>query len=798
MGAVGQRVRMQNGEALVTGRATFTADVRIPAVTHMAVLRSPHAHARLVSVDCVPARTRPGVLAAVSGAELARDVGPLPPHFSAVPLGGKGGDVRCLAVEKVRYVGEPVAVVVAETEADAVAALDSIVVEYEPLPAVVNAGDALATGASLLYDEWGDNVMLDAVVAEGTYEPAAAVADHRLSGRVEVPRSVPGPMETRSYVADWDARGDRLTWHGSTQSPHQLRWVLATLLGVSEPKVRVVSTTVGGSFGLKLHTHGEEILVAHLSRLVGRPVRWIEKREECMLLGGREQSHEFDAAYDDDGTIRAVRVRTVIDHGALSAGAGWGMAFVGALTFPNGYAVDHCEVRYKIAVTNKAPWSPVRGYGKEQAHLVMESLVDAVADRTGLDPLAVRRKNFIPADAFPYKTSAGFEIDSGNYAGLADLVAERFGYQEARAEQARRRSAGVAVGIGIGFELNPEASSSPGILVGGPYDSATIRISPTGEVSVRTGVTSPGTGNETGIAQIVSDRLGIPIDLIDVRGGDTDIDPYGFGNMASRSIVMGGGAAALAADELALKLRTVAARMLKAEPEEIRLADGQATVADASGRSLPIPDVAYAVYTLSRVLGLGLEPSLEVTKTYGPSNLRHVPNEDGKLQTLAVFSNALHMSLVEVDLETGQVALLRHVVADDCGTVINPMFVEGQVQGSTVAGLGAALGEQVPYDADGRPVADSFKTYLLRRANDLPTIEVLHQSTPSPVSALGTKGVGETGVGGAAAAVLNAVNDALRPHGASLHKLPLTPPSVLAAVREADVERRQAVSRTGT
>lgn len=787
--AVGERIRRQDGDRFVTGGVVFSGDVQLAGMTHMAVLRSPLAHARISSADCEPARSRPGVLAALSGVELALDVEPLPPHFNPEPMGGRASDVRCLALEKVCYVGQPVAAVVAETEADARAALASIVVDYDELAPVLSPAAGLAPNAPRVYDDWPDNVMLDAGLGAGTFELGAAGADHRLEGELEVPRSVSAPMETRTYVADWDARREHLTWYGCTQAPHQLRWVLAQALEQAENDIRVISTTVGGSFGLKVHTHGEEVLVAYLSRLLDRPVRWAETREECMRIGGREQTHEFEAAYDDDGTIHAVRVHSMIDGGNFSAGPGWGMAFVSGMTFPNGYAIPSCEVRYTIVATNKAPWSGVRGFGKDQAQIVMETLVDAVAERTGLDPAAVRRKNFIPADSFPYRASAGYEVDSGNYHSLLDLVSKRFGYEEARETQARRRREGATVGIGIGFEMNPEGSANPGMLIGGPRDSVTIRISPGGEVSVLTGVTSPGNGNETGIAQIVSDRLGIAVELIKVQGGDTDRAPYGFGNMASRSTVYGGGAAALAADDLAEKLRVVAARMMEAAPDEVELAAGQATVVGDRGRSLPISEVVYSIYTLPLVLALGLEPSLEATRSYAASGLRHVPDEHGTLQIFPVFSSALHMSMVEIDPETGQVSLLRHVVADDCGTVINPMFVEGQVQGSVAAGLGAALTEQVPYSADGAPIAATFKTYLLPRANDLPEIEVLHQSTPSPNSILGTKGVGETGVGGSEAAVLNAVNDALRPHGARVKRLPLTPPNVLASIRAASAAR---------
>lgn len=781
---VGSSQRKHDGDAYVRGRVTYTADVALTGTVHLAIVRSPLPHAVITGVDSTEALAAPGVLAVMTGKEAAGLSDPIPHNLDPAGLGGHHGDVRCLAHGKVVYVGQPVVAVVAETVADARAAAGLVQVSYQPLPAVLDVDAALGEGAALLYEEWGTNVMIAGTVGDGDFDEAAAGAAGILTGEIRLQRSTSAPMETRAYVADWDERAQQLTWHGTTQNPHPQRWVLATALRLAEGQIHVIAPPAGGAFGLKMHGHPEEVLVALLARRLRRPVKWVESRSECMLASGKEQVHRFRVAYGDDGGVLALHSGMVADHGAVGAGPGWGMAFVGSLAFPSGYGVPMCRVDYKVAVTNKAPWWGARPFGKDATALVMERIMDLVAEATGVDPLAVRRRNWVQPDEFPHTTPTGLVVDSGDFPGLLAKVLERLDYDALRREQTELRRQGRYLGIGVGFELLPEGADIPGALVGG-FDQSTVRVDPSGHVTVLTGVTSPGGGNDTSIAQIVADRLGVVLEHVSVVQGDTASCPYGFGNLSSRGLLAGGGAAALAADDVAAKLRTVAAAMLHADPEQIVLDHGMASVSDEPGKAVPIHAVAHGSYSLGYILALGIEPMLESTRTYKPPNIRHLPDAGGHITPFASYSSALHVSVVEVDAETGMVDVRRHVAIHDCGTMVNPRFVEGQFQGGIVMGLGAALSEELVLDDGGELVSESFKTYLLPRAEDVPPLELGHQVTPSPFTPMGIKGAGESGFAGTVAAVANAVNDALRPLGARVDAMPLTAPRILSAVRAA-------------
>lgn len=781
---VGASQRRHEGDLTVTGRAVYTADLLPPGTAHVAIVRSPHAHATIRGVETARAAAAAGVLAVLTGEEAAELAAPIPHNLDPAGLGGNHADIRCLAVGKVVYVGQPVAAVVAETTADARAGAELVDVSYAPLPAVLDAESALLDGAPLVYEEWPSNVMIAGATADGDFEAAAAAAAGVVCGELRLQRSTSAPMETRAYLARWDERARRLTWHGTTQNPHPMRWVLATALGLAERQVHVIAPKAGGAFGAKMHGHPEEVLVAVLARRLRRPVKWVESREESLLAAGKEQVQRFRAAHDADGRVRALHVDMTADHGAAAAGPGWGMAFVAALTFPTGYDVAVCRVEYRVVVTNKSPWWGARPFGKEAPALVMERVMDLVAQATGLDPLEVRRRNWVSAARFPHTSPTGIVLDSGDYHGLVARMLERVDYLGLRAEQARLRDEGRLTGIGVGFEMLPEGADIPGALVGG-FDTATVRMDPSGEVTVLTGVTNPGSGSDTAIAQIVADRLGVRVERVTVVQGDSAACPYGFGNLSSRSVVAGGGAAALAAGDVAAKLRAVAAAMLHAEPEQIVLGGGLAMRADEAGAAVPLADVAHGAYSLGYVLALSIDPTLEATRTYKPPNIRHLPDEAGRISPFASYSSCLHLSVVEVDAETGEVQPRRHVAIHDCGTMINPRLVEGQVRGGIAMGLGAALGEELVHDGDGAPLSDGFKTYLLPRAVDVPGLELGHQETPSPFTALGAKGAGESGYAGAYAAVVNAVNDAVAPLGARLDATPLSPPRVLAALRAA-------------
>lgn len=783
-GPVGRRIRKHDGDEFLTGRAQYTGDLTLPGMLHAAILRSPHPHARIASIDAQTARAHPEVHLVLTGEETVPLVDEVPHGLDAAGLGGHHAESRVLAVGKVMFAGEPVAAVVADTAAGAMEGASQINVVYELLPHVLDADEALREGAPLLNEDWGTNLIIGGEFGIDDFDEVATTADHVIQGEVASHRGNAAPMEPRACLADWDERRRRLTLYATVQSPHTERATLTAALQIPERDIQVISPRIGGSFGLKMSGNREHILMSVLTRLVKRPVRWFEDRASALLPGTSDSVMRYRAAFDDDGRLRALEVHIVNNHGAGNNGHGWGMALVGAMTVGTGYALDHCRVTYEVVATNKAPWQGTKPFGKNTATLVVERVLDLIAEATGLDPTEVRRRNFIKPDAFPHTHTSGLELDSGNYEGALDLTLKRLGYAEARAEQTRALEQGRHIGIGIGFELMPENADVPGALVAA-FDTSTVRMGPTGEVTVLTGVTSPGTGSDTGIIQLVAQELGVPMSQISVVQGDTDTCPFGYGNFSSRSIVTGGSSAVLAARDIAAKLRVVAAAMLHRTPEEIRLVDGTATVDDTPDAALPIAAVADAVYSLAYILALDIEPNLESTRTFRPKNIRQTPDELGRFNTYSTYPFAVHASVVELDPETGMLRLVRHVVTHDCGTVINPLMVDGQLVGGTVMGLSAGLGEEFVYGGDGLPLSTGFKSYLLARAADLPRIELEHQVTPSPVTISGAKGVGEAGFSGSQSALLSAVNDALRPLGARIERTPVSPPNVLAAIMRA-------------
>ena len=781
---VGDRQRKHNGDSFLTGQVMYTADLTLPKMAYVAILRSPHPHARILKVDTRAAEKLPGVVGALTGAEAAEISDPIPFLLDPAGLGGKNAPVRCLALDEVVYAGQPVAAIVADTPADAAAGVRTIKVDYEVLPAVLDIDSALAADAPVVYPEWGDNVMLAGEFGPDDFEAVAASADHVLEGELRVQRSTPSPMETRAYIADWDERTSALTWYGTTQNPHPQRFVLSKALRVPEHSIRVVAPPAGGAFGLKMHGHPEETLVALLSRQVGRPVKWVETRAECLLQGGREQHQRFRVAYDDDGRVRALYDEFTADHGAMAAGAGWGMAFVGANSFPSGYDIQHCRVVYKILVTNKPPSVGMKPFGKDSAVVVLERVMDLVADATGLDPAEVRRRNFVAADQFPYTASSGMVLDSGSYHTVLENALEMIDYRRRRDDQQIARRDGRSIGIGIGFEMLAEGADVPASFVTA-YDSATVRVDPSGHVTVLTGATSPGGGNDTAFAQIVADRVGVRPADVEVVQGDTALCPYGTGNLSSRGLVVGGGAVALAAEDVGVKLRAIAAGMLEVGREEIELRDGLATVAGDPNKALPLEVVANSAYTLGYIFAPDIEPALESTRTFKMPNVRQIPDDQGRYSMYTTFSNAVYVSVIELCTETGMVEVIDHVIVHDCGTQVNPLFVEGQVRGGVVMGVGAAIGETIVYDSAGGLTSDSFKQYLMRRASDLPSLAVGHEVTPSPFSNLGAKGVGESGFAAAEASLMGAVNDALNPLGARVDAFPLSPERLLGSIQAA-------------
>jgi carbon-monoxide dehydrogenase large subunit len=781
---VGRSVPLLDGEALVTGQARFVADLRLPGMLHLALVRSPHAHARLVGVDVAAASASPGVVRAVSGPDVAQHIAQIPHRIDPATVGGRHADVRPLAVGKVIYAGQPVAAVVAEDATAARRAAALVRVTYEPLPAVLDAEAALSADAPRIVEGWPDNVLHRGQIVRGDAAGALAVAPRRLRAVIRLHRYSTQPLETRAYLAVHSAVDDLLTLYATTQNPHQLRHQLAGALRRPENRIRVIVPRLGGAFGLKMIGHPEESLVCLLALLTRRPVRWVEEREECLIITGREQAHHVEVAFTGEGRVTALRDRFVANVGAPYATPGWGMAPLTAATLPGGYDIPAVEIEYTLAVTNKGPWTASRGYGKEAGTIVIERVMDLVAQALALDPAVVRERNLIPASALPHRTATGLDLDSGDYqATLARLLAVGE-YPRWQEERARARRAGRLLGVGIACELTPEGGSLPRSLVAG-YDTATVRVDPSGEVTVLSGVTSPGGGNETAIAQIVADSLGLVPQAIRVVQGDTDRCPYGFGNYSGRGVIAGGGAALLAARQVRAKMVRTAAALLGAAPEEIEVASGRFAARGRAEPGVDFAEVAFAAYSRAYELGPAAAAPLEATCTYRPANIRHRPDAEGRINPYPTYSNAAYLAVVEVDRRTGVVRLRHLAAAHDCGVAINPALVAGQLRGAIAMGVGAALGEEVRYAPDGARLTTSLREYVMPRAADLPPIVLTHLATASPHTPLGNKGGGEAGVGGAASAVMNAVADALAPLGVRVLELPLTPPRLWRMMREA-------------
>lgn len=788
---IGGRSKKLNGDQFLTGRARYINDLEFTNLAHVAILRSPHPHAIIKKIDIEKALADSKVLTVVTGRDVLEHTNPIPHFIDPSVFGGNTTDLRCLAIDKVIYAGQPVVAVVATTKNDAEKAMDLITIEYEQLPYSLQPGVVIhpPTADKELdfvpnYEGWEDNNVMKIPYVEGDVDAAIEAADFLIEDEIEMHRYAHAPMETRGYIASWNKYDETLDFYGSCQNPHPLRWVLSQSLGLSENKVRVITPKVGGAFGLKMHGHPEESLVCMLSKMLNRPVKWIEDRRESFLIGAREQKHRFQVAFNKDGKVTGLRVFITSNIGVLGGMPGWGMAFLTGLAFPTGYKIPNTDIQVSINTTNKGPWNAARGYGKEATNLLMERVMNMVARELGMDSLEVRRINLITKTEFPYKTNGGLNIDSGDYHGAIDKAVELLGYDEVRQKQKELREQGRYLGVGFAFELTPEGGDIPGTLVGG-FDTSTVKMDPSGDVTVLTGVTTPGSGNDTGIAQIVADELGVLIENITVIQGDTGICPYGFGNYSGRSMLVGGGSAALAARDVKARIAVVAAILLETEQENLEFDRGMIYAKDTDA-SIPVKDVAYTIYTTAFATSFGVsEPALESTKVYKPDNLTHVPDEKGRIQPYPTYSYAVHFAVTEVDTETGSVDLQRIGVIHDCGTIINPTLVEGQMEGAVVMGIGAALSEELIHDEDGTLLTDRFKNYLMPRAGDIPEIEMAHTITPSPFSVLGTKGAGEGGVGGAQAAIANAVDDALAPLGVTVRKMPLSPPNVLQMIKEA-------------
>lgn len=764
--------------SFVSGAATFLDDVAVVDVLHLAVVRSAHAHARLLQVDLRPALAHDGVIAALEGREAEQMLGPMPYVQDPAHIGARAFDVRALAVDEVTWIGEPIAVVVARTAKLALAAAAKVVVRYEKLAAITTL-DVFSSDPASVEAEHPERILAQNDFDRGDVAAVFATAPHRCEATLTVGRSTTAPLEPRGYVASWNASGTELTVHTSHQQPFQLRWELSHMFGVPESDVRVIVPPVGGSFGLKMTGFAEEPLVCLMSRLCQRPVKFVESRSECFLGGGREQVHHVGVAFDEAGRILGLRDHILIPVGAASVSPGWRMAYVTAASFPGGYAVDNVEIRSRVVVTNQPPWHSCRGYGKDDATLVMERTIDLVARYLHLDPTQVRRMNLLPPDALPHRLPSGYLIDSGDFPSILDRALELARYQPDRPPAGAEE---MVEGVGVAFEITPEGGGHPsgplrdgGLPTTPAPEAAIVTIDECGNVVVRSGVTNPGGGNDTALASLAATELGTTRDRVRVIQGDTAICPPGTGHASSRATSIGGAAVVLAARDLYSRLREAAAQRLHAPVAAIRVRNGRVEVHG---------EPAISLRELCRIIGRENPSALTVSRTYVPTTLSGRNDTEEYRYSYPYVSSGVYVARVLLDRLTGKVRITQLVAVHDCGTVINHTLVEGQMHGAMAMGVGLALFEESLFDTRGDLVTDSFKSYLMPRANDLPaSLLVEHFETPSPSTLLGSKGAGEAGVGGTAAAVANAVLDAVArvPGGRATcaTNFPLTPPRVL-------------------
>ena len=752
----GAKVRRREDPRLLTGRGRYVGDVALPGMLHVAVARSPHAHARIAGIDAGVARRAPGVVHVLLPEDVAghERLPLLVPHSSLL----NPACPELLPREIVSYPGQGVACVIAESAAQAEDALESLRIDYEILPAVASMDDALSAELPV---HAGGNVAARYTQRVGDVAGGLAGAHLVLRERFTLHRGAGMAMETRGIAARWDGDLGQMTVWSTTQSPQILRRILARYLGLGEHAVRIVTRDIGGGFGPKGIVYPEDILIPLLARTLDRPVRCLETRHEHLLAATqeRDQRHEVELGLTRDGRIVALRDSFIHDCGAFVS---WGVIvpLITSVSVPGPYRVPSYEVTLTALYTNRVPVTPVRGAGRPQAVFVMERMLDLAAERLGLDRVAIRERNLIEPHEFPYdvgivsRDNSPRRYDSGNYPECLRRAVEAIGWSGFAAERERARAEGRTIGIGLALFVEDTGL--------GPYEGIRVRVDPGGHAFVFSGASSQGQAHETTLAQIVADGLSLPIDQVTVVPGDTDGIPQGVGTFASRIAVLAGSSAAHAAGEVRKKALAVAARELEAAPEDLTIEDGLISVRGAPGRGLTLGAVA-AIASAPRpgyALPGGMDPGLEAS---------------GFVRVLqSTYSSGAHAAIVEVDPETGAVRILRYVAVDDCGVMINPMIVEGQVHGGIAHGIGNALLEEIVYDASGQMVTGTLMDYALPRATDVPSLEVHHVVTPSPLNPLGVKGAGEGGTLPAPAAIGNAIADALRGGGAELMAMPAT------------------------
>ncbi len=749
---VGAPIKRREDPRLITGQATYVDDIKLLGMLHMAVLRSPYGHARIVSINTQAARELPGVTAVYTAEDLRGKVGNI---VIAAPIGhiAEGMGVRsALAEGKVRFYGDPVAVVIADSPYTARDALDLIDIEYEPLPAAIDVEKAMQPDAPLLYEEFGTNVGMSSHPAtdemDKIFEQTIADGGIVLKQRLVNQRVAPVSMETRGVVAEYRKSDKMLTIWSSTQIPHMLRNFVAATLRLPQHQVRVITPEVGGGFGCKLNYYPEEMLAAFAAMKTGHPVKWIEDRSEnlAVTVHGRDQIDYIEVAARKDGRVTGLKVHGIGDVGAYC------QLFTNVIMIAFGFPVScgsydiPVHLSYDVVFTNKAPTDAYRGAGRPEATYVTERAMDLVARNLGLDPAEVRRINFVKPEQFPYKSSAGAVYDTGDYEPALNKALELIDYKNLRAEQARKRAEGKLMGIGISSYIEICGFGPKGSHPYGTYESARVRVEQGGTVMVYTGSSPHGQGEETTFAQVVAEEFSIPVENVMIMHGDTDSSPEGRDTYGSRSTAVGGAALYNAVQKLKEKMKLIASHMLEASPSDVELEDGNFSVAGSPQKSVAFSDVALTA-NLSNTLAPGIEPGLETTVFFEPD--------------ACVFPFGTHVCTVEIDKDTGEAKITRFVAVDDCGRQLNPMIVQGQIHGGIAQGVGQAMWEGVVYSEDGQLLTATLMDYAMPIAEEFPIFELDHTVTPTTVNPLGVKGVGEAGTIGSTPAVAAAVADAL-------------------------------------
>lgn len=763
---VGQKIKRKEDPRLITGAATYLDDIKLPGMHFACVVRSPYPAADILGIDIQQAAELPGVVAVFTG----KDIGALGP----LPCVGQFPDLRVphhtmLATDRVYYVGHPVAVVVARDRYIARDAADRVQVDYAPRPSVADPEKALAPGAPLVHPQYPDNVAFTFQQSNGDTDAAFAAADVVVKQRIESQRLVGCPMEPRGAVADYKAAEGSMTLYSSTQIPHLLRTVMAGIIGVPEGKMRVVAPEVGGGFGVKADLYADEALACFVSMKIGKPVKWIETRRENFVatVQGRGHADYYEIAAKKDGTILAIRLKLIQDIGAYHQLLTPIIPTLSVLMLPGLYRCKTFSAQVVGAFTNCVPTDAYRGAGRPEATHGIERIVDMLAAELKMDPAELRLKNFIADEEFPFATGTGLVYDSGAYSAILNKALDIVEYSTLRDQQRETRPQGRLIGIGMATYGEICAFGPSPYTFAGGWESATVRVEPSGHVTVHTGIKPQGQGEETTFSQIVADQLGIGMDEISIVHGDTALVQYGLGTFGSRGTAVGGTAMYYAVEALKTKIQKYGEMLL--ESDDVELSGGKC-ICRRSGKEVSLGQIAAASYRAMK-LPPGVEPGLVATSYWEPQNF--------------TFPFGAHVVVTEVDRDTGEVSILRYVAVDDCGKIINPLIVAGQIHGGIAQGIGQALYEKAVYDETGQLLSGEFTDYTVPKASHIPAIETYHTETPSPVNPLGVKGVGEAGAIGAPPAVVNSVIDALAPFGIRHLDMPLTPEKVWRAMEGA-------------